>query len=231
MRAQKFLLTGLLVTGALFASGCVEDNAFYILQNQVPGAGCTIGTTTTTYNPQGTLDISGKQGYTLFPLMVNNLIQTEAVDGQPERNRLAIKGFEVELDLGSIPGTFPSDLLDYFEPKSGSVDPGGGKTAGAVEIFPTQLVQMLNFPSDRRPLVQASVRAVGSRGGVTHKSALFIYPITLCNGCLVDFRDTCPSSSDPTIITNVCGLPQDSRVTCCEDSKTKNVLCYQTAGN
>jgi hypothetical protein len=228
MRVRSTLLSGLLVATVWLGSGCVEDGSFYILQNQVPGTGCVIGTSTTTYRPQGVLDISGRQGYQLFPLMVNDLLSTAAVDKQPERNRLAVTGYKVKLDMGTFPGSFPSNLLDFFASGSASITPGGGMTAGQVEVIPTQLVQMLNIPANIQPVVEVEVTVVATKTGVETESAAFNYAVKLCNGCLVDFRDTCPSSTDTTIISNTCGIPQDEAVTCCEDSK-KMVLCYKTS--
>jgi hypothetical protein len=63
---------------------------------------------------------------------------------------------------------------------------------------------------------------------VEHESAEFIYPIYLCNGCLVDLRDTCPPPTDTTIITNICGRPQDAPVTCCPVDNGE-VHCYATS--
>ena len=81
-------------------------------------------------------------------------------------------------------------------------------------------------PSSGWPVVYAKVTAVASSTGKEVSSAAFVYPIQICNLCLVDKRATCPDTSDKTILFNHCGLPQDNPVTCCPDKKY--YACYKT---
>lgn len=216
-----------LATSAM-STGCVEDDrTFFIRQNQIPLTACQTTTTTSLYNPRGTLDVSAKLGYWLFPLMENNLKPSASVDGQPERNSLHLRGYEVEIDLGQIPGEYPGDLLKFYDPTTGDINPGS-KLDGKVKVIPDRLVQMLNIPKGLKPLVMVSIRAIAKRSGSDQESSTFIYPIDLCNGCLVDMRNSCPDTkTDKTILTNYCGTPQDSPVTCC--AKAGIIDCYETA--
>ena len=227
-RTSLLTITALaaLATTAMGA-GCVEDDrTFFIRQNQVPATACVVAATTTIYNPRGTLDVSAKAGYWLYPLMENNLKPSTSSDGQPERNTLHLRGFEVEIDLGQIPGEYPKDLLNFYDPTSGYIAPGS-KVAGKVKVIPDRLVQLLNIPKGIKTLVMVSVRAVAKRSGSDQESSTFIYPIDLCNGCLVDMRNTCPDpKKDTTILTNYCGTPQDEPITCC--SKAGVISCFPT---
>jgi hypothetical protein len=75
--------------------------------------------------------------------------------------------------------------------------------------------------------ISVTLKAIAKLQSSEKESSEFYYPIKVCNGCLVDFRSTCPSSTDTTIKTNECGLPQDSVLTCCTDP-TKGSQCYKT---
>lgn len=228
-RTTSLLTISVLATLAVTAlgTGCVEDDrTFFIRQNQIPQTACVVTTATTLYNPRGILDVSADQGYWLYPLMENNLKSSLSADGQPERNTLHIRGYEVEIDLGQIPGEYPADLLKFYDPTSGNMPPGS-KLTGKVKVIKDALVKRLNIPKGIKPLVMISIRAVAKRSGSDQESSTFIYPIDLCNGCLVDMRNSCPDTTkDKTILTNYCGTPQDTAVTCCPKSGVTS--CFQS---
>ena len=238
MRTTKHLtlllvaLLGLTVSTA----GCLEDDrTFFIRQNQVPSAGCISNATTTIFNPRGTLDVFIGTGYWLYPLVENIMTSSEQVDGEPERNNLYLRGFEVELDLGDYPVSFPDDLVKFFTPQSGFIEPEG-QLATSVQIIPDELVKKLNIPKGRKLLVMAKVKAVAQHGATTKRTGEFVYPVDLCNLCIVDWRDPCPkvdtsgtgTGTTVTVFANVCGLPQDMRVTCCQDAILGKV-CYKSS--
>jgi len=213
MRAQ-WPVVGILAW-VLGAGGCVEDDkSFFIRQNQIPDSDCLVSTDATEFRGAGLLDVSGGYGYYMYPLVENGLMST-AGDNQPERNALHMTGFSIEIDLGSIPGSYPDEVLDFVFLVSGTIDPGGQAAYAGIEVIKAELVKRLSIPKGLRPVVTVSMRAIAKRSGEEMESAEFVFPVTLCNGCLVDFRNTCPLSTDKTILTNECGLPQDSAVTCC----------------
>jgi len=236
MMKRKSLFT-LMALAALAVSGlgtgCVEDDrSFFIRQNQIPQSKCTVTTTTTLYNPRGTLDVAGNQGYWLYPLMENNYKSTKTSDGQPERNSLHLRGYEVEIDLGQIPGSYPADLLEFYEPTTGNIAPGS-KAWGKVKVIPDRLIKLMNIPTSvGKVLVMVSVRALAKKGGSDVESSTFVYPVDLCNGCLVDYQTTCPTpaasgTTGTTILYNACGTPQDEPVTCCNKDKV-GTYCFQS---
>ncbi len=221
---MRITTKGVMVRAAILSmvvtvSGCLDDDrAFYIVENQLPGSSCTFSANAGNANPRGILDLEGKQGYWMYPLLYNALLSTEQWgDGEPERNIMFMRGFEVELDLGDIPGSYSKDLLSFYDPSSGTLEPEG-YLISRVKVVPDRLSsQMPTIPKGLSALVMASVRAVATHGEKTKKSAEFLFPIDVCSGCLVDFRETCPTSKDK-IMTNDCGLPQDTPVTCCNDT-------------
>ncbi len=227
--SRSLLVAGIVALAATsLGTGCIEDDrTFVITQNQIPQSKCTITTAASIYRPRGTLDVSVKQGYWLYPLLVNNLTSTRSSDKEPERNTLHMRGFDVEIDLGQIPGQFPDDLLKFWEPTSGVISPSGS-IASILKAIPDRLVQLLNIPVGLKPLVMISIKATAKHAGGDKESSTFIYPVDLCNGCLVDLRTTCPDpAKDKEILTNYCGTPQDDPITCCTASgKTK---CFGTA--
>ncbi len=234
------LAMALLALTALSA-GCVDEaRIFYIRQNQVPSSGCKVATATTTYNPMGLLDVSVKKGYTLYPLLENALKSSTGGDGEPERNALILKGFEVQLDLQGMDQTagwtIKEEQLKFWLPASGYLMPAG-KLAGRIEVIPDWLAKAMYAPVKAQqpaggwPVIYAVVTAVASKTGSEVESAVFVYPIEICNGCLVDLRGQCPEdlSKDKNLITNYCGLPQDEPVTCCP--KGTEHICYQSGSS
>lgn len=217
------------------ASGCIEEaRVFYIRQNQVPTSGCQVTTTTSIYQPDGLLDVSVNQGYWLFPLLENALKASGGSDGEPERNALNMKGYEVTIDLQQLTDVVQYDtkLLKFWVPTSGFIGPGG-KLAGRLKVIPDLLAKAIaehvkaQYKGDW-PIIYVTVTAVAYKVGSEVESSAFVYPIQLCNECLVNKRTTCPTdpSKDKTVVFNTCGFPQDEPVTCCW-SKTKGFGCYK----
>lgn len=235
----KTALAVTLIASAMLSSGCIDEaRVFYIRQNQVPSSGCKIATTTTIYNPMGLLDVSVDMGYWFYPLLENKLTSTASGDGEPERNALTLKGFEVELDLQGMEKTagwtIKEEQLKFWLPASGYLTPKGA-LAGRIKVIPDWLAKAMHVPVKAQktaggwPVIYAVVTAVASKTGSEVESSAFVYPIEICNGCLVDLRKQCVEdlSKDKTVLTNYCGLPQDSSVTCCPFNKA--YACYSAS--
>ena len=209
--------------------GCAdEDGSFYIYWARQPAEKCKTPSTDTSgqYNGRGTLDVLVKQGYWTYFLAINNLNPTSSEDGQPERNNLHMKEFRISLDLGSVPGSYPDSVINFSEPISGTAPPGGGKVIMPARVISDQLASMLAsvIPKNAEPNITAKIRIAALRSEAEIESSEFLFPITLCNGCLVDFRNTCPAATD-TYSKNVCGYPQDTPVTCCQPANRSVPLC------
>ena len=233
---RRTALIAALLASAVLSSACVDEaRIFYIRQNQVPSSGCQISTTTTIYNPMGLLDISVEMGYWFYPLLENALTTTSG-DGEPERNALILKGFEVQLDLQGMENTagwnIKQEQLKFWLPASGYLGPGG-KLAGRIKVIPDWLAKEMRKPIKAQqqpggwPVVYAIITAVAAKTGSEVESATFVYPIEVCNTCLVDMRSKCLEdvTKDKTVLSNYCGLPQDQPVTCCPFKK--GFSCYQ----
>jgi len=221
MTARSPLLLVPVVLASL--GGCVDSDTFYIIQMQIPQAGCKISATQDPVSlAEGVLDISLGVGYQGYPLVINNLVGTEGTDNQPERNTVHFKGFQIRVDLGSVPaGGIDSSLLNYLDRKAqNAITPGGGTIAGPADLIKDDLAKALQpvIPEGLKADVLVGIRAEGDVGGSTVESGEFLFPITLCKKCLVEMRATCPTTDDKTAFSNACGRPQDSPVTCCQTS-------------
>ena len=202
---------------AIALSGCVDERAFYIQQNQVPQAGCELSTDEAKFNSRGLLDVSVGVGYTLFPLVKLEALSSSGTDQQPERNALDMRKFLVSLDMGGVPGGYPVEQTSFEVLSSGGISPGGAQVT-EVKIVPDPLAQALQgvvAPGTEYTIV-ARVTAVGVRRGTGSEieSTEFIYPVELCSGCLVPPVTVCPDDK-AGLTTNECGLPQDKPVVCC----------------
>ena len=202
------------------ATACVDERAFYISRNVSP---CGGGGSAAESLGSGVLDVQGQQGYVFFPELVSELVATSGSDGEPERNRLTLRGFEVDVDLGQVAANLglASTVVSSTEPVFATLEPGG-KVITSVTLITAELVQQLKgLPVDRRPWVVARMRAVADHSGSTLKSAELEYPVQLCNGCLMSGvvpgspLPDCPSERPAQAKSNTCGLPQDSEVFCC----------------
>ena len=228
MSTKRTIAATLTLGLAVLATGCIDEaRVFYIRQNQVPSTGCQVATATTVYNPMGQLDVAVGMGYMLYPLLENALTSSASGDGEPERNALTLKGFDVEIDLQGMEnaggmGSVDADKLKFWVPASGYLPPGG-KLAGIIKVIPDWLADIMSRgpikpqkPPGGWPVVYVIVTAVAAKTGSEVESSTFVYPIEICNECLVDKRKVCPDTDkDKTVLANYCGLPQDSAITCC----------------
>lgn len=225
--SRAFLVICLAAAGAgLSSTGCVDERAFSIIQNQVPETGCVIpGDQSDLYRPSGVLDLRGRQGYVLFPLIRNDLPATTSIDQQPERNRIYLRRFEIDLEiLGPTTQPIPSDMLSFSVPISAEMAPGQLRSS-SVEIIPDALVPLLAVPDGGRSTVVATVKVVADHNGSNIESTEFIYPVELCSGCLVTMLDSCPAADSETVLpVNECGIPQDGPVACCQ-SQSRGFIC------
>ena len=92
-----------LILGACALAACGRvPGQFEIVNNQVPGGGCTIPVNAGVYQGQGRLDVSlvqngAESAFYVFPLLRNNL--PGASGGGPDTNQITMKSFAVDLSL------------------------------------------------------------------------------------------------------------------------------------
>ncbi|MCK5799926.1 MAG: hypothetical protein KAI47_22200, partial [Deltaproteobacteria bacterium] len=101
--AWKWLLAAVAIS--FVTTGCVEERSFFITTNLSQCAKSTDGEGGSGGLAFGVLDISpsGTQlGYVFYPELQNDMVSSSSGDQEPERNRLLLRRFEVELDLGTL---------------------------------------------------------------------------------------------------------------------------------
>ncbi|HEY0706429.1 MAG TPA: hypothetical protein VGG33_06520, partial [Polyangia bacterium] len=137
-------VAGVVALGLPLLAGCGDESRFFIVQNQVPGAGCVISAEQTeAYIGKGRVDVSlvGDEqpvAYSVYALLRNDL-PAVGESGAPEPNRMTIKGFRVAVRLGDSPPAAAKQVfealaadetgrrfLDYDLPWAGTIEPGGG---------------------------------------------------------------------------------------------------------
>ncbi len=228
---RAFLLSGAL---ALAGAGCLADNtdSLIILQNQVldPSTSCGVPSSATmTTETAGILDVglveAGFDGYEVYPLLFNNLVN-RATTQVTTKDSIELTGAQVQLQ-----GVLASSLsqssfsLQVF---GGTVLPN--QTAGmSVNVIPRELaLEMGNFITGTEtapPTVVAHFRVTGIRAGGELDSGYVDYPITVCRGCLTGGPLLMCNPVDKSLVKlGSCNPAQDSLVTCCIQGQS-TVLC------
>ena len=64
--------------------------------------------------------------------------------------------------------------------------------------------------------VNLRMRAFGSTTSESIESDPFVYPLAICEGCLVASVQPCPVSAAPNRTGNPCNIAQDAPVDCCQ---------------
>src|SRR5690349_13970882 len=122
---------------SLLASACTDaGNTLIVLQNQVPGNGCTVSADRSSdFIPRGRIDAAAEDGYLFTPLVQNVAEST----GQDNQRILFVEGADVTLS-----GDFEADgsLTSFSQAFSGSLLPGD-LASFAFIIVPEQLVRQL----------------------------------------------------------------------------------------
>lgn len=233
--AARYAMAAAFSLTAVLASGCVGERAFFISANYsqcVPGdAENAVGLSVGTLDTQGApWIVSSGRGYLLYPELRNDMLASAGTDGEPERNRLILRRFEVDLDLGVLGQGVgvPAQLTSFAVPATGLIEPGGSLLVAGVPLVPAALVDILSrkqLPTGGG-LITAKVQAVADHNGSDLKSLEFEYPIQICSGCLMvsNVAADCPPTQ-PAATSNACGHPQDDKVFCCANGAT----CYSQA--
>src|SRR4051794_16590281 len=115
----------LLLPVLLSLGGCVQDDLTVTIEHFVPddpAMSCIVQASSTTTQTEGLLDVgivslTGSPGYTVFPVVKNNLNVTmgSGTAAQVERNAVTITGANVELKPDpSIAGAIPTNQRKFF---------------------------------------------------------------------------------------------------------------------
>jgi hypothetical protein len=228
------------LVAALAAACTAQDNiTFVIVKNQVPDEGCIIPTDDDgLYVSTGRLDVSelpgglANPGYVFTPLVRNG---ASSVSGNPNENVIFLGGADIELIAGTtqasidMVGTLAAAGMDKrTQLVSGSVSPGGTAALGffAIDADQTATLAGLLAPGAQAQLV-ARIRIFGRIDGAEIVSSKFDYPITVCNGCLLQDLGSCAtfSPTQPIGQGGQCSPLQDAVLSCCTSTTGAGVVC------
>jgi hypothetical protein len=222
------------LSGLLCACSDDVSSRFFILQNQVPTAGCKISASRSdVYQGEGRLDVSlvspgSTFAYELFPLIQNSFPSAGGMSAN-EPNRLFVRAFRVRVEAGDgapqkvydffnklAQSDQTSGFLEFQQPWAGTIEPGGGLLAAAVGVIPGEVARQLRatraLDTTSVPLL-VHLKAVGKRQDGEVESGEFTYPIQACDGCLGVNLGSCPAT--PVNMGNACNIAQDATVDCC----------------
>lgn len=160
----------------------------------------------------GRLDVGVRDNYQAVLLVGNQLIGRGDPDTlRAESNRVHIEGAIVTVTNpdGSVISEFTAPGAGVADPQSNNA-PDYGVFAVTLIDAPTVATLKASLPDCVKVVrtVIAKVKAVGTTlGGHQLESGEFAFPISVCNGCLVDFS----SGNDPAVDPQPnCAKPFDS---------------------
>ncbi len=227
----KYLLSaGLLALGSLtLVSGCVDnDSSLFVLGVIDTNQSTCVAKpdTTAAMLASGTMDTEFTNSYTAALLVGNQLTQRGSREQlRTETSRISLRGAEVTLTSLNGQKTYGT----YSTVGTGFVDPSSGDApayaAMAVSIIPPGIAGL------SQTVVLAKIRVFGNTlGGESVTSSELDFPITVCQGCLVQYPSAandpvagstgyrCTDSASTTTATTAavqpCLLGQDQAISC-----------------
>jgi hypothetical protein len=211
---------------------------------------------------QGTLDVAVRRSYSITPLYQSELLSSrDPMSARPETRGLFVTRADVELrrnsdegplinlrdGSGQIPTNFSVTTSTFLPPGSTS---GTGFAVGSLEIIPARIgdalaaqVCVLGPPPAgcSRPSIVGSanqrivavVRPFGrTMGGLEVEGAPYVFPLTICCGCLLRFPGDADSMTraGPDCLggmgqTQACNLGQDEPFDCRECAVEGDPTC------
>jgi hypothetical protein len=224
---------------------CVDsgDEGIYILNNTaVTAETCSLsGSPDQAMIGHGLVNVSSPTAYVMTPL-VQSRITNPAEGGAEEISRTGqLRGADVKLTIkavsiergGQFMVTQPETALPPFSVLfSGSLKPGGSVNA-FVDVIPPATIRSIaqmsgaNLGTDSlNTEVLAEVTVKGDLNGNSIESQPFLFPVTICNDCVIVNTGACPMTGTPRL-GNPCNPFQDGVVDCCTDA-SNNLICPGT---
>jgi hypothetical protein len=182
------------VAGAL-PSCATNDSMMYIVGVALRKSGaCTVkADLSSTFIDKGVMDRLFASEYVAGLIVGSQLTQRGSRERvRTETSKVALKGAEVKIET-----TQGAELVPAFSSiGTGFVNASDGEDAAATVMFAT-LIPASVAPSLPRGTVVVKVRVFGTTlGGQDVESAELLFPIDVCDGCLVSFP---PGDRDPAM--------------------------------
>lgn len=232
---------GVAVFASAAAPGCMDDQpeAIFIRGALAPPTSRQNNQCVYTNDPSqpmltaGSLDLGIKSTYGAMLLVGNQLTaRADPNDNRAESNRIQVTGVEVRVTLQD--GT---SLANFSAPAGGIVDPQSGNTpsygtvgAMIIDSSTANALKALLPANGGGRTVLSFIRVVGtSLGQKELKSGELQFPISVCNGCLVDYSN----GTDPTKPLPNCAKPFSADATAvvpCSKGQDEYVPCQLCQG-
>jgi hypothetical protein len=207
---------------------CADSPSVMILQDQVPGDGCTVGSETNTYLPFGRLDVTPissteSTGYLLTPVVLNSMT---AVEGSSTQNIAFVEGADIELQAG--PSTRAQDIIASLATSTGTsrtqrfaaaIQPSAASGLIFYGIAPDQAFAMSSLLEENESVqLILHARVFGQVDFSDFVSPWWDFPVTVCLGCLMRDLGPCSAISAGAELSTggVCSPLQDGIIDCCD---------------
>lgn len=211
---------------AVLSAGCIaEDLTLIVFQNQQAEEGCVIPSgVEAAFLSTGLLDLSGERGYVVSPVLQNGASVDEI---SPNQNVVLVSGADVELRVASTARsievvTMLAAMQQHLRTHYFSASIVGGGSAGvafpAIDVDQVRVLRDL-LGDESVPLV-ARIEVFGVIDGSRDvRTPPFDYPITVCEGCLVEDLGACNAIELEVVIKQggACNIFQDQPVSCCDN--------------
>lgn len=223
-KMQNYIPLSMLVVSAFATqSGCVDaGETLRILRNQEPTGLCVVADDeSSAFLSSGLIDTTADTGYIFTPLVENRAVgdvETDRrvfIDGAVVRLKFATDFF----DAATLTRLETEGLSYFTQPFSGSIV-SNGLGAFKFEIIPRVVLEEMqgNLPAGEFTRITAEIEMRGTIDGKDVTSPAFIYPIEVCNGCLVQDLGLCAELTTEEIqIGGACQERQDGYIDCCTD--------------
>lgn len=214
---------------------CVDsgDEGIYVLNNTaITETSCSLsGNPAQAMLGHGVINWLSPQAYVMTPLIQSRITAVEGIDDQSKTVQL--RGADVALTVKAITRDFVTTPSETMLPPfsvlfSGAVGPGASVNA-FVDAIPPGTLRSIGTDNGAataesfRAEVLASVVIRGELNGDTITSAPYLFPITVCNDCVVVNLGACPVMGSVRT-GNACNPFQDGVVDCCTDA-SNNLIC------
>lgn len=236
-----FAMLGVGALAAMTPSCAHNDQSIFIKAIAAPPRVTTAGDSCL-YTPEadqavlfaGSFDVGLSNAYTMVVLVGNQLVErVDKLNVRAESNRTSLKGAVVR-----VTDTAGNTLGEFTSPTQGTIEPASGTTASFQDMFivgidsaiATSLRAKLPSRSDKLSVL-VNFKAFGvTGGGIEVESDEYTFPVSVCNGCLVDFS----SGTDPAQPAPNCAKSLETStdiVFPCFQGQDQVVACQLCQGN
>lgn len=222
-------------------AACVDsgDEGMYVLNNTAVGNTCVLtGSPDQPFISHGTIHYLSPRAYLLTPLIQSRIVASETDTDDAQKTiqlrgadvTLTMKALSIERSNGSIETMQTDTQIGQFSTLfSGAITPGGSVNVG-VDIIPPSILRSIaqmsgaNLETDGfNAEVLATVVIKGELNGSSIEATPYLYPVSVCNNCVVVNLGACPLTVTPRT-GNACNPFQDGVVDCCVD-ESGNLVC------